>query len=359
MEMSREGDKETETLKKRDSNLELYRIIITLMIVSHHYVVNSGLFTLVSNSEHYGWHAAFSLLFGCFGKVAINCFVLITGYFMCTSNITLKKFMKIFGELMFYRIAICVIFVVTGYGHMNLRNEILAIIPFRFLKDGFISCYLAFFLFIPFLNILIQAMTEKQHRYLLLLSVGIFSVWSMVPIVEVGFSYLIWFMILYLIAAYIRLHSTPWMENTKLWGAIALLAILCSYGSVLVMMKLFHGQFYYFLADSNKITALAVAVAVFMFFKNWKIKYNPIINMIGASTYGVLLIHASSDAMRQWLWVDTFKNVQFFDSPYQVLHACGTVVIIMAVCTVIDQVRIKVIERPFFGWWDKVVEKRG
>lgn len=32
------------TVKKvRDSNLELYRIIVMLLIVAHHYVVNSGL----------------------------------------------------------------------------------------------------------------------------------------------------------------------------------------------------------------------------------------------------------------------------------------------------------------------------
>lgn len=32
------------TIKKvRDSNLELYRIIVMLLIVAHHYVVNSGL----------------------------------------------------------------------------------------------------------------------------------------------------------------------------------------------------------------------------------------------------------------------------------------------------------------------------
>ena len=30
-------------IKQRNSNLELYRIIVMLLIVAHHYVVNSGL----------------------------------------------------------------------------------------------------------------------------------------------------------------------------------------------------------------------------------------------------------------------------------------------------------------------------
>lgn len=34
---------------KRNSNLELYRIIVMLFIVSHHYLVNSGLLPIIEN----------------------------------------------------------------------------------------------------------------------------------------------------------------------------------------------------------------------------------------------------------------------------------------------------------------------
>lgn len=34
-------------IKKRDSNLELFRIITMLLIVAHHYVVNSGLMEVI------------------------------------------------------------------------------------------------------------------------------------------------------------------------------------------------------------------------------------------------------------------------------------------------------------------------
>ena len=34
-------------------------------------------------------------------------------------------------------------------------------------------------------------------------------------------------------------------------------------------------------------------------------KHVKLINTISASTFGVLLIHANSDFMRQWLWNDT------------------------------------------------------
>lgn len=39
------------TRKVRDSNLELYRIIVMLLIVAHHYVVNSGLLGVMPQSS--------------------------------------------------------------------------------------------------------------------------------------------------------------------------------------------------------------------------------------------------------------------------------------------------------------------
>lgn len=111
--------------------------------------------------------------------------------------------------------------------------------------------------------------------------------------------------------------------------------------------------FYFFLSDSSKITALAVAVCFFLFFKNLKIKQNAWINRIAASTFGVLCIHAHSDEMRQWLWRDLCNNVGFFSSPYLVLHAISVVLAVFTVCTFIDQLRIAFVEKPFFEYYDK------
>ena len=89
----------------RESNIELFRIISMLLIVAHHYVMNSGISELMLDNQ-----LAFKLIFfylsGAWGKTAINCFVMITGYFMCTSRITLKKFIKLIFQIEFYNIII-------------------------------------------------------------------------------------------------------------------------------------------------------------------------------------------------------------------------------------------------------------
>ena len=344
---------------QRDSNLELYRIVVMLAIVAHHYVVNSGLMEQINQNGPMCFPSMFLLLFGCWGKIGINCFVLITGYFMCRSHITLRKFLKLYLEWMFYKIVIYFLFALLGYEVFSLKEVVKVLTPFRTLTDGFTSCFIIFYLFIPFLNILIHGMTEQQHRWLLILTLGVFSVWASLPFVNVGSSYVFWFMALYLTSSYIRLYPIALFDNARFWGWMSVLAVACSCASVVCMAWLRERfgislGYYFFLADSNKITALAVALCLFMFFRNWKLKYSPAINTIAGSTFGVLCIHANSDAMRRWLWRDVCNNVGFFDSDYLVLHAVGVVLIVFAICVVFDQLRIRFVETPFFRLYDRI-----
>lgn len=99
--------------KERSSNLELYRILMMLLIVAHPYVVNSGLLD-VMNQNILSANTTFYSLFGAWGKTGINCFVLITGYFMCTSKISLRKFLKLFLWVITYTIIFLGVFLLCG-----------------------------------------------------------------------------------------------------------------------------------------------------------------------------------------------------------------------------------------------------
>lgn len=92
-----------------------------LMIIAHHYVVNSGLLDCINEQSSLQLKDCFLLLFGWGGKTGINCFVLITGYFMCTSNITKKKFIKLLGEVLFYNVAIWGVFLFSGYESFSVK----------------------------------------------------------------------------------------------------------------------------------------------------------------------------------------------------------------------------------------------
>ena len=343
------------TAQHRDSNLELYRILLMLAIIAHHYVVNSGLMPECIAKEPTSGRSIFFLLFGAWGKTGINCFLMITGYFMCQSQISLNKFLKLVFAVEFYKIIFFIIFLATGNTVCNLRT-IRGLLPVPGITNGFISCFLVFFLFIPFLNLFIHSLSKRNYQ--LLLGFLLFF-YTFLPsfIISIRFNYVTWFSIIYLIAAYIRLYPIPLFSNRSFWFYSSIACILTSCASVLFFALIFKKSFFWFLADSNKILAVATSISLFLFFKNIKLKYNPIINTLASSVFGVLLIHANSNAMRQWLWADTLQNTRFFDSPWLVLHAFGSVIGIYLICTAIDQVRIHLIEKPFFHHFGDTIER--
>lgn len=345
------------TRKTRNSNLELFRILTMLSIVAHHYVVNSGLLAAdgVINSNPTAIHSLVLLLVGAWGKIGINSFVLITGYFMCKSSISLKKFLKLFLEVMFYRIVISCVFWITGYSAFSIKELIKIFIPIKDISTGFTSAYLVFFLFIPFLNKLIHSLNERQHICLLLLCGFLYTFLGTMPYFSVTFNYVSWFIVLYFISSYIRLYPKKIYSNNAFWSiALMIVTVLCA-ASVICCAFVFNGNYYMFVTDSNTALAVIEAVCAFMVFNNLKIKNSLIINTLASATFGVLLIHANSDTMRSWLWGDVLNVVGVHSQGNGYLHIVLSVLGVYFVCTAIDLVRIYVIEKPVFKRLDIVL----
>lgn len=333
-----------------------------LLIVAHHYVVNSGVLD-VMYQHPISANSILLFLFGMWGKIGINCFVLITGYFMCKSNITVKKFLKLVLEVEFYRVVIYLIFIASGYESFSLIGAVEAILPITSIGTNFTGCYLVFYLCIPFLNILVRNMSEKQHIALLRLMFFTYIFMGTTPKFGVTMNYVSWFICLYFIAAYIRLYPKTVFEKAKLWGVCTVvLAILCIL-SVLccawIGARIDKQIAFYFVTDSNTFLAVCIGVSSFLFFKNLKIKQSRVINTIAASTFGVLLIHANSDTMRKWLWqtVLNVKGAFSLSTPLLVLHAILSVLGVFTVCVIIDQIRIRTVEKSILDKAEKGVNR--
>lgn len=343
---------------KRESNIELYRIVLMLLIIAHHYVLNSGLIEVMYENPLSG-KSIFLFLFGAWGKIGINCFLLITGYFMCKSKITVKKFLKLLLEVEFYKIVIYGIFCITGVTSFGIKSFTKAILPVISVAQNFTGCFLLFYLFIPYINKLIENLDKKEFGKLILLMFFIYSVLGNVPKFNIVMNYITLYLFIYFIGAYIRLYPMNWFFNKKAINLITLgliVACMCSVICCLFISEKVDKQMaYFFVTDSNKILAVLTSISLFLFFKNFNIKYNKVINIVATSIFGVLLIHANSDVMRNFLWVTVLDNVGMYDSNYLYVHAILSTIGVFIICTLIDQIRIKFIEKPFF---EKVVDKR-
>lgn len=340
--------------KERNSNLELYRIIVMLAIIAHHYVMNSGLLKVLEQ-DPISTRSIYYYLFGAWGKTGINCFVLITGYFMCKSHITIEKFLKLLLEVMFYKIVISGIFIVSGYEHINLQTLIFMLLPIASINDSFTDCFLLFFLCIPFLNIMVKSMTKLQHKYLLILLLGIYTGLGTLLPGRLTTNYVTWFCVLYFISSYIRLYQPfPNVRWATYLGGAVLLSIVSVISILIVSDKIgVKPHQYYFISDSYKLLAVVVGVSMFMWFKDMKIPQSRIINRVAQSCFGVLLIHANSDTMRHWLWKDTLDVVNQYWTNSFIFHSVLSVVGIYVACTILDQIRIYFIEKPLFGLFKK------
>lgn len=336
---------------ERDSNLELYRIICMVLIVMHHYVVNSGLLPLLYQDPT-SEKSIYYFLFGMWGKTGINCFVLITGYFMCTKKITLEKFLKLLAEIYYYRILFYIIFLFIGKESFSGIRLIKLAMPFWEIRTNFTGCYLLFYLLIPFLSILVQNLNRHQHLRLLIGCLTVYTLLGSIPSFEIRFNYVSWFCILFIVASYFRLYPFKALDNSTLWGWLSLISIMLAIISVigLIWIKKNGYMAYWFISDSNKLLSVLVSVTTFLWFRGIKIKQSRVINTVAASTFGVFLIHANSDVMREWLWKDVYDVIGHYSLDWmQILsNSLGGVIALFFICILLDMIRKRFFEPILF-----------
>lgn len=349
----------------RVSNIELLRIIAMLLIVAHHYVVNSTVWSLF-DAAHPTANSLFLQWWGMWGKTAINVFVLIFGYFMCTGSLTLRRFLKLFLEVTFYAWVMWIVLCCSGYETWYSVSTVKRLTLLSVVGNpntGFVQAFLWMYLTIPIMNVLLKGATKEQLYSFLFLMITIFIGLGFFPDSNI-YHHLFWYMTLYLLGAAIRLHPLQWMARNKVCLPLLGVSIVGAWASLFAIVgvawyfnrETYLNQAYYFVADSHKIFAFAVALFAFLVFKNWKLGYSKLINAIASTCFGVLLIHAASNGMRKWLWQD-FVNVPYaYSYSFWALvgYSIFVAIAVFAVCSVLDYFRIKFIEKYYLDFGERL-----
>jgi len=347
----------------RDSNIELLRILVMLCIVGCHYVSHSGL--AVQGGPIYSditnWRSLFLLVAGAWGGAADNCFVIISSYFMCKKDISARKFIKLLAEVYFYKIVLYLVFVFAGQQSLSI-DALYMLLPLSSVTGNFADCFLIFYLCIPFLNVLVRSMNEYQHLGLLALLMVVYVGFELIPKFKVSFNFATWFCILFIITSYVRLYPKKIFNDTKFWGIVSaimiVLAILSIICCAVIPVKIGISPVPdNFTGGVNKIFAIGVAFSVFMFFKNLKVKYMPLINTVATTVFGVYLIHTYWP-VGQFLWGDVFKCGANYWNPYLPLYFIFCVLCVFIGCSVVDLLRIHLFEKPFMSFYDKHINQR-
>lgn len=344
--------------KIRSSNIELMRIVLMVVIIMHHYVVNSGVMDGVT-LDHLSTNVVFLQYWGMWGKMAINAYVMVSGFFLCTAALTWQKYTKLLLEILFYQFVLYALLLVLGYATLapkELFKTIFAL--FCGAGNSFTSSFMLFYLFVPYLNKLVDSVNDKGGVERLLILLFFVNTVTVTFFKSHAFNEITWYMNIYLVGAYLRLYAGAWAKRLSFSVKCLLVFISLSFLSVALLdvfgMRSHKGWVfaYYFVIDSSKILAFFVSVGVFLFFKNLPMKHSHFINVVAKTTFGVLLIHAHSDAMRTLLWkhLADVPSMLYASTPVLVLHAMIWAPLVFIVCSVLDYLRIRYLEPPVINW---------
>lgn len=320
----------------RNSNLEILRIICMILIVAHHYVVHGGFI--------FGYDVTVNRIFLEFlsfgGKLGVNCYVLITGYFL--SGIKGKRWkstLKLWIQATVYSLVIYMIALITGVARQNIGILITYLFPILYEVWWFTSIYFVLVLIAPVINIFINSVTQEQFKKSLILMIVIsyviptLSFFGVTTNMQINNTML--FVVLYLIAAYIRKYGIK--KNIK-WSELFWTTILIQNIYICVMDLLGIGWDYFaqramlLTYDMHSFLLLVMSIALFCCFANKKEFYNPYINKIAATTFGVYLIH-DNPFVRNYLWQKLLHQSTLQESRWLILHAFVSVIVVYFICS--------------------------
>ena len=191
----------------RKSNFELLRIVAMIMITMFHYALYSG-FNFPAGTLSFNQLYIDFIKIG--GKIGVNIFILISGYFLIKSKENkISKLLKFWLQVFFYSVVIYIIALCLKIENFTVINFIKSIFPITFRTWWFASVYFVLYLIYPYLNILLNNLTKEQYKKLLLLMTICWSLIQTLTNQNFEGNDLIWFIYVYSIAGYIRL----WCER--------------------------------------------------------------------------------------------------------------------------------------------------
>lgn len=308
-----------EQKKVRQTNLELLRILAMFMVIILHYLGKGGFLTSTALQSQ-----PLYLVLETLSIVAVNLYVLISGFFSIDTEFSLTKFIRLWAQILFYSLLIPVVLSATGIlslGDRTLYDYLFYVFPVTMEHYWFATTFLFLYLMTPFLNKGIKVLNKKQFQILLLLFVLVFSVSKSVLPVKLAFDKegydIFWFITLYLTAAYLRLYGMPLLNHK--WRGM-LLYISMTFVSICTTIILYFIKENYGIMedrgtmtwDYNHIFVYLASIGLFTFFlqlKNVNGKAAHLITAVSSTTFGIYLFHEHVELRYLWMKEGTMGTV--------------------------------------------------
>lgn len=330
---------------ERNSNYEILRILSMAMILGLHYL-NSGMGGGLDTTNAINHVIAYSLESVFISSV--NCFVLISGYFLLSKRVTgLSKAVELYLLMVLYDLLLFSFAVLSREISFSWKELLYSLFPFFAGRRWFLQSYILLLLLVPFLNVLIQHLTKRSHAFLLAIQLMLFSVWPTffpnAPIADNGYG-IINFISLYLIATYLKKYAAfkDKRKSVILAGAsYAFFTVIIGFCS---LTKMKHHAW-----DYNNLFVIVASVSLFVMFLNMTERHNCRVNLLSETMFDVYIIHTSF-YIRNVVYHRIMRTELFINHPFMIGHLFACILLQLVCFALIGWLR-QILWKPTIGKW--------
>lgn len=292
------------------------------------------------------------------GKIGVDLFIIISGYFLVNAkNINIKKdkIKKLILPVWIYSIIFLMIAIAFKLD-ISLGKIASSIFPVIFVNYWFITDYIILYFLAPYLNRLLDNLEKKEHFRLMIILMLITSIIpTFVPgSMKILKNNMLLFIFLYVTSSYVRKYPMDsekrfgkylfWMSSMVLISSMVILNILADR----LNSETLYSHSAYFASDYSFIIYL-IALGMFLWVKNWKIRPNKVINTIATTTFGIYLIH-DNPFMRELIWIKLLNLPSLIYTNWWTILLAAIIVctIYFVICILIGLVRQKLFQKILF-----------
>ena len=336
--------------KERNEKADLLRVIAMLFVVVGHCLMygvpntsTHGVFQTDSATDM----LLFLLLQGTYvlTSTGVNCFVLLSGYFLIQRTDFRSSLLKIWIQTIFYSILLSGIACIAGKQTYAVHTWMAYLSPFPTEEYWFVTPYMALSVAAPFLARFGNSLNQRQYIGFLSVLFLLFFRYPFGNAFTTGMDFG-WFVVLFFTGGYIRRFNVPrWIVKYRSYSLAAVsgcsflflvikgLLPICIHGQNTVQMQLI----------SNNSFTFLTSVCMFLCFihKEKSLGLSSKISQLAPFTLGVYLIHEHS-FIRHLLWDKWFASL---DGIPVLLSVFLFSMIVFIGCTAIEYGREKIFSR--------------
>lgn len=348
----------------RNCGIDLLKLVSMFMVVQLHTLSAGALISASPMTLNYEAGFLMEALTYC----CVNCFALASGYIGVNTQFKYRRIIPIWLEVVFYNVLCTVIFAyikqdVSVFAEPAALKR--AFFPVINKSYWYFTAYFALFFFIPYLNMGLSKMREKQALALIL---SVICVYIAIPYfskqdlysVNNGYS-AVWLILLYATGAALKkINIKRYVKRNWVFLVLYIVfAVLAWAGKYVTEYKTasagsFASDRLFINYTSLPIFLSSISLVLFFAELNIKnVKFKKAVRYLAPAAFGVYIIHTNSYVFSLPMWGNM---AALASKPWyiMILSVFRNAVVIYAVCIFIDLIRIQLFRLLRIG---KIIEE--